>query len=151
MDHDLVGLFEDYYNRVHNGNLTEAFGIYSLTSTSQRNLTSSHCRRPSILMNSPLFIIPITNKCAKNIRISPPLIFFHLLICANFFIGIWSTEMNKCQGSINNNICPHHFYKSTPFQKGLCCNVHKITLHNYHKTTKHYSHKPISSPLQTNQ
>ena len=84
-------------------------------------------------------------------RISPPLIFFHLRICANFFIRLWSTEMNKCQGSINNNICLHHFHKSTPFQKGLCCNVHKITSHNYHKTMKHYSHKPISFPPQTNQ
>ena len=46
------------------------------------------------LAEFPLFIMPITKICAKNIHMSSPVMFFHLLILAKVFSGLWQSEKN---------------------------------------------------------
>ena len=63
------------------------------------------------LAEFPLFMMPITKICAKKICMSPPVMFFHLLILAKVFSGLWPSEKNYY----------YLFYKpSVPAIKLLC-------------------------------
>lgn len=70
----------------------------------------------------PLFMTPITSKCAKSILMSPPVISFHFFILEYLFKGLLSPASEKIMAKIIVSFLqPKHYQQSRHhFYTHLC-------------------------------